>query len=220
MGHNNQKAAASRPSPAFSRRLVLLLGLGFLSLLAGRGRMRAAGSDRAVPAGALGFLKRGKDAAEQYALLLARRRCGEQVIVAGLDDVDQLALQRPCAVPVLAGGDHFDLKLRTILGDEALEQLVRVFQFLLKLVARGIGVLAEQAIAMWVGRLICSPADTFRLAPRRFSSLWIKALEELKSFSTQIGRGDLVPIDTNYAEVPQDIIRRELQKCRLIRSRS
>jgi hypothetical protein len=44
---------------------------------------------------------------------------------------------------VLAGGDHFDLKLRTILGDEALEQLVRVFQFLLKLVASGIGVLAE-----------------------------------------------------------------------------
>jgi hypothetical protein len=41
---------------------------------------------------------------------------GEQVVVAGLDDVDQLALQRPCAVPVLAGGDHFDLKLRTILS--------------------------------------------------------------------------------------------------------
>ena len=41
---------------------------------------------------------------------------GEQVVVAGLDDVDQLALQRPCAVPVLAGGDRFDLKLRTILS--------------------------------------------------------------------------------------------------------
>ena len=75
---------------------------------------------------------------------------GEQVIVAGLDDVDQLALQRPCAVPVLAGGDHFNLKLRTILGDEALEQLVRVFQFLLKLVASGIGVLAEQGEGAFV----------------------------------------------------------------------
>src|ERR1039458_6199113 len=72
------------------------------------------------------------------------------VIVAGLDDVDQLAFQRPCAVPVLAGGDHFDLKLRTILGDEALEQLVRVFQFLLKLVASGIGVLAEQGEGAFV----------------------------------------------------------------------
>jgi hypothetical protein len=74
-------------------------------------------------------------------LIAQRKAGGEQVIVAGLDDVDQLALQRPCAVPVLAGGDHFDLKLRTILGDEALEQLVRVFQFLLKLSRAASGVL-------------------------------------------------------------------------------
>jgi Cdc6-like AAA superfamily ATPase len=47
-----------------------------------------------------------------------------------------------------------------------------------------------------------------------FSSLWIKGLQELHAFALQSGRGDLVPIDTDFSEVTPDIIRRELQKCR------
>jgi hypothetical protein len=47
-----------------------------------------------------------------------------------------------------------------------------------------------------------------------FSSLWIKALEELRSFAVNAGRGDLVPIDVDFEEVSPDTVRRELQKCR------
>jgi Cdc6-like AAA superfamily ATPase len=55
-------------------------------------------------------------------------------------------------------------------------------------------------------RIQADPSDTF-------SSLWIKALEELRATAVNTGRGDLVPIDTDYAEVTPDTIRRELQKC-------
>src|SRR5262245_54064642 len=39
----------------------------------------------------------------------------EQVVVAGLDAVDQLALQRLTAVPVFARGDFFNVQLRAVL---------------------------------------------------------------------------------------------------------
>jgi len=40
------------------------------------------------------------------------------------------------------------------------------------------------------------------------------SIEELRAFAVQCGRGDLVPIDTDFSELTPDIIRRELQKCR------
>lgn len=55
-------------------------------------------------------------------------------------------------------------------------------------------------------RIQADPADDF-------SSLWIKAFSELKSVATQIGRADMVPINTNYEIVAPDDVRRELQKC-------
>lgn len=56
-------------------------------------------------------------------------------------------------------------------------------------------------------RVQADPSDTF-------SSLWIKALEELQAFAGLSGRNDLIPIDVNFSEVTPDIIRRELQKCK------
>ena len=56
-------------------------------------------------------------------------------------------------------------------------------------------------------RVQSDPSDTF-------SSLWIKGLEELRAFAVQSGRGDLVPIETEFSEITPDMIRRELQKCR------
>jgi Cdc6-like AAA superfamily ATPase len=56
-------------------------------------------------------------------------------------------------------------------------------------------------------RVQADPSDTF-------SSLWIKGLEELRAFAIQSGRGDLVPIETEFSEITPDMIRRELQKCR------
>ncbi len=50
-------------------------------------------------------------------------------------------------------------------------------------------------------RVQADPSDTF-------SSLWIKALEELRSFAIQSGREELFPIDTHYDQVSPDIIRR------------
>lgn len=46
-----------------------------------------------------------------------------------------------------------------------------------------------------------------------FSSLWRKALTELRAVAVQIGRQDMVPISTDYEMFDPDIIRRELQKC-------
>jgi Cdc6-like AAA superfamily ATPase len=58
-----------------------------------------------------------------------------------------------------------------------------------------------------VARVQADPSDSF-------SSLWIKALEELQSVGRQMGREELVPIDTDYETISPDNIRRELQKCR------
>lgn len=57
------------------------------------------------------------------------------------------------------------------------------------------------------GRVQADPSDNF-------SSLWIKALEELKAVGMQTGRSDLVPINTDFEQITPDMIRRELQKCR------
>ena len=57
-----------------------------------------------------------------------------------------------------------------------------------------------------VGRVQADPSDDF-------STLWIKALEELRAFALRTGRGDLVPIQCSYDIVSPDTIRRELQKC-------
>ncbi len=56
-------------------------------------------------------------------------------------------------------------------------------------------------------RVQADPSDSF-------SSLWIKALEELKATSVANGKSTLLPINTEYDKVTPDIIRRELQKCR------
>lgn len=56
-------------------------------------------------------------------------------------------------------------------------------------------------------RVQADPSDSF-------SSLWIKALEELKATAIATGRKDLIPINTEYDEITPDLIRRELQKCR------
>lgn len=57
-----------------------------------------------------------------------------------------------------------------------------------------------------IGRVQTDPSDDF-------SSLWIKALEELKVFAESTGRAALVPINTDYETVSPDTVRRELQKC-------
>lgn len=46
-----------------------------------------------------------------------------------------------------------------------------------------------------------------------FSSLWKKALSELKSVAGQIGRLDMVPVSEDHEILDPDTIRRELQKC-------
>ena len=56
-------------------------------------------------------------------------------------------------------------------------------------------------------RVQADPSDTF-------SSLWLKAFDELRAIGIQTGRSELVPIETAYSEVTPDIIRRELQRCR------
>lgn len=56
-------------------------------------------------------------------------------------------------------------------------------------------------------RVQADPSDSF-------SSLWIKAIEELKAVGAATGRSDLIPLQTEYDQVNPDIIRRELQKCR------
>jgi Cdc6-like AAA superfamily ATPase len=56
-------------------------------------------------------------------------------------------------------------------------------------------------------RVQADPADSF-------SSLWIKALEELREVAIQTGRSELVPLNVAYEQITPSIIRRELQKCR------
>lgn len=46
-----------------------------------------------------------------------------------------------------------------------------------------------------------------------FSSLWIRALEELKAAGAAAGKGDLVAFDTAFESITPTQIRRELQKC-------
>ncbi len=57
-----------------------------------------------------------------------------------------------------------------------------------------------------IARVQADPSDDF-------SSLWLKALEELVAFAKQTGRGKLTPIDTDIEIISPDNIRRELQKC-------
>lgn len=56
-------------------------------------------------------------------------------------------------------------------------------------------------------RVQADPSDTF-------SSLWIKAIEELEETARALGRLDLVPISSDFESVTPDILRREFQKCR------
>lgn len=56
-------------------------------------------------------------------------------------------------------------------------------------------------------RVQADPSDSF-------SSLWIKALDELRATSISTGKADLLPINAEYETVTPAIIRRELQKCR------
>jgi Cdc6-like AAA superfamily ATPase len=57
-----------------------------------------------------------------------------------------------------------------------------------------------------VARVQCGPHDTF-------SSLWIRALEELHANAITLGKEALIPIDTNYENITPSHVRRELQKC-------
>ena len=56
-------------------------------------------------------------------------------------------------------------------------------------------------------RVQAHPADTF-------SSLWIKAFEELQAVGKQTGRSALAPVGSAFEVVTPETIRRELQKCR------
>lgn len=57
-----------------------------------------------------------------------------------------------------------------------------------------------------VARVQAGPHDTF-------SSLWIRALEELRANAVSLGRQDLIPVDIDYEVITPSHIRRELQKC-------
>jgi len=57
-----------------------------------------------------------------------------------------------------------------------------------------------------VARVQAGPADNF-------SSLWIRALEELKAAGTATGRPEYVNFDINYESITPSHVRRELQKC-------
>ncbi|MGJ0502580.1 MAG: ATP-binding protein [Methylocystis sp.] len=57
-----------------------------------------------------------------------------------------------------------------------------------------------------VGRVQGGPYDTF-------SSLWIRALEELHANAVSVGKESLIPIDVNYETITPSQVRRELQKC-------
>lgn len=56
-----------------------------------------------------------------------------------------------------------------------------------------------------VARVQCGPHDDF-------SSMWVRALEELKATGNSIGRPEHVPFDTNYEVITPSEVRRELQK--------
>ena len=111
MAPSRSKAAAMLRGPVLNRRL-LLLGLAFLSVLAGPTKIaRAAGSDEAALLDALGFLKREKSRAEQHALLLrtvektdpAVYEHGIELYMDGKADFDELIEE--LKVGLIAGQD-------------------------------------------------------------------------------------------------------------------
>jgi Cdc6-like AAA superfamily ATPase len=55
-------------------------------------------------------------------------------------------------------------------------------------------------------RIQADPSDSF-------SSLWIKALDEIISTANSVGKSDLIPISNDYEEVSPDLLRREFQRC-------
>jgi Cdc6-like AAA superfamily ATPase len=57
-----------------------------------------------------------------------------------------------------------------------------------------------------VARVQAGPHDSF-------SSLWIRALEELHAIGTAFGKGELVPLSYDYDAITPSQVRRELQKC-------
>jgi Cdc6-like AAA superfamily ATPase len=57
-----------------------------------------------------------------------------------------------------------------------------------------------------VARVQAGPHDSF-------SSLWIRALEELKASGKASGKSDYVAFDTGYEEITPSEVRRELQQC-------
>ncbi|MBW8639034.1 AAA family ATPase [Hoeflea sp. WL0058] len=57
-----------------------------------------------------------------------------------------------------------------------------------------------------VARVQAGPKDDF-------SSLWIRALDELKATGTSVGKAGYVQFNTNYYSISPTEIRRELQKC-------
>lgn len=57
-----------------------------------------------------------------------------------------------------------------------------------------------------VARVQAGPSDTF-------SSLWVRALEELRATAFQSGKEDYVQIDVDYDVIGPSDVRRELQKC-------
>jgi len=57
-----------------------------------------------------------------------------------------------------------------------------------------------------VARVQAGPHDTF-------SSLWIRALEELRAVGNSLGKNEYVKFNVNYESISPSDIRRELQKC-------
>ena len=77
-----------------------------------------------------------------------------QVLVAGLEFVNQQTLLRRHAQPDLASGNGIDVQLRAVTGNEALEQLVGGFQVFLEFLPALFGVLTEygQRALVFAGR--------------------------------------------------------------------
>lgn len=57
-----------------------------------------------------------------------------------------------------------------------------------------------------VARVQAGPADDF-------SSLWLRALEELRAQAFALGKPEYAPINADYERISQSEVRRELQKC-------
>ena len=82
-------------------------------------------------------------------------RCGfhfiDQVFVACLNRINQLHLQRPLSIPGLAGRNHVNIDLGSIVTDKSLEQLVNILEFGLEFLATFVGIFAKHGQRSFMG---------------------------------------------------------------------